>query len=204
MRSIIDAEPRCRRQLATPARLPEMARPSLLLACAALWACTSIAVDTQFDRSTDFAVFKHWTWLDRPQPETGDPRLDDVALQNRIRAAIERGLAARGYERIFEGQADFWVAYHVSTRTKMDAGVMNRRLGYPVGESWGPGPEQRQISHEYQRGTLILDVVDAREEKLVFRGIAERKISNQPAKPQESRKLISEVVEAILEDFPPR
>ena len=189
----------------TAASLPGMARTFLLLACAALWACTSITVDTQFDRGTDFKVFKTWNWLDQKQPPTGDLRVDDVALQNRIRTAIERSLASRGYERVFEGQPDFRVAYFVSTRTKTDAGVLNRRVGYPVGENWGPGGEmsERQVYQEYDKGTLILDVVDAREEKLVFRGVAERKISSQPAQPAQSRKLIAEVVEAILEDFPP-
>ncbi len=51
---------------------------------------------------------------------------------------------------------------------------------------------------QYTEGTLILDFVDAKTQKLVFRGTGNATVSD----PQTNAASIKEVVEKIIKEFP--
>ncbi len=54
---------------------------------------------------------------------------------------------------------------------------------------------------EYLEGTLVLDIIDVRTEKVVFRGWATKSLDSNPS-PKQVRTYVTEAVEEILEDFP--
>jgi len=174
-----------------------------VVALAVVSACASIEIETEYDRSIDFSAYRTYDWLREPRVESGHPRLDDPALHNRVRNAAERELAAMGFERIFEGSPDFWVTYHLSLRSRLDTQSISRGAGHAVGDSWGPGPDRHTAIHEYEKGTLIIDVIDARRDQLVFRGAAKKRLDNSPSA-QKSRQNFREAVEGIFAEFPGR
>ena len=174
-----------------------------LVALAVVSACAPIEIETEHDRSIDFSTLHSYDWLRETRIESGHPRLDDPVLHNRVRSAVERELAAMGFERIFEGRPDFWVSYHLSLRSRLDSQSISRGVGHAVGDSWGPGPDRHTAIHEYEKGTLIIDVVDARLERLVFRGAAKKRLEDNPSA-EKSRQNIREAVEGILGEFPGR
>ena len=51
-------------------------------------------------------------------------------------------------------------------------------------------------------GTLVLDIVDARTKRLIWRGAAEGTLDRDISLENEE-KIISEAVEKLLKDFPP-
>ena len=57
--------------------------------------------------------------------------------------------------------------------------------------------------YRYEEGTLILDFMDAKTNKLIWRGAAKAEIDrvNTPGKKD---KLIAEAVQKILKSFPPQ
>ena len=73
-----------------------------LVALAVVSACAPIEIETEHDRSIDFSTLHSYDWLRETRIESGHPRLDDPVLHNRVRSAVERELAAMGFERIFE------------------------------------------------------------------------------------------------------
>ena len=105
----------------------------------------------------------------------------------------------------FEG--DFGVGYRGSIQEKIDVQTIDRYYGY--GPGWGQyGPGYGGIATEtyvdqYDEGTLIIDVVDNRSRKLVWRGSTSARVREDetPAKRTERTQA---AVDAILAEFPPQ
>lgn len=169
--------------------------------------CSTVSVDTDWDPRVDFGGFDSYAWLPGPQPETGDVRIDNPLLDQRVRKAIDAQLAAQGHRKVAPDQASFLVGYHLSTEKKLRATTVNSYYGYGYG-TWGywggPGPAggSQTMVTEYETGTLIIDVVDRSRNELVWRGSGEKRIGKERT-PEESEKVVAEVVAAILERFPP-
>ncbi len=82
---------------------------------------------------------------------------------------------------------------------------MDAFYGYPWGPFYGPSvaavPET--YVREYEEGSLILDVVDAKAKQLVWRGTAEAELSDNPSA-SDTRQRIDEAVGQVLSRFPPK
>jgi hypothetical protein len=161
-------------------------------------ACVTIEVSTDYDPSADFTAYATFGWLSERPETTGDIRLDNPLLHARLRRAVEEEFASRGYEK--SDRPDFRVGYHLSLEKRLDVTTVDRHYGY--GRRWGP-PHGETWATEYEQGTLVLDVVDARVESLVWRGWGSRPIEGRAASPEESQQAVREVVAAILAEFPP-
>jgi hypothetical protein len=176
--------------------MPRTAVAALLLA-----ACSSVTVSTDYDPGADFAGLKTWAWLPRKAGATGDPRLDSTLVHERIRHAVETQLAARGYEKAAVARADFLVAYHTAVERKMDVDTIYRGYGYGRGAwAWGAGHET--MVYEYDQGTLLLDVLDPKAHRLLWRGSASAVVSEHST-PEKRTKLVNEAVSRLLDRFPP-
>jgi len=168
----------------------------LLVACAA---CASVRVNVDFDPNEDFSTYQTFTWFPRPQKETGDYRIDNPLLDRRIRTAVERELAARGYRKVEDRAPDFYVAYHLQFEQKLDVRTVNR--GYY--DAWGyyVGWPETQVT-QYDEGSLVIDVANARDKQLVWRGVAVGRVRTRP-KPEQTTQDVNEAVAHILAKFPP-
>ncbi len=169
-----------------------------ILACATTW-----NVNTDYDPAADFSAYKSFSWLPRPVEMTGEPRVDNPLLHTRVRYAVEQELASKGYQKLLEGTPDFYIGYHLSLATKLDARTVDTYYGYGPAGRWGRMgiPETRYF--EYEEGTLILDVVDAKLEKLVWRAAGQRRIGEESTTPEESERRVREAVAQVLERLPP-
>jgi len=172
--------------------------PVLLLA-AALAACASVQVDVDYDPDEDFSRYRSFAWFPRAQPVTGDYRVDNPFIERRIRAAVERTLGERGYLKVEDRAPDFYVVYHLQIEERIDIRTVNRGYvdyyGYYV--AW---PETR-VTH-YDEGTLVIDVADAREKQLVWRGVGVGRVRRRPT-PEQTTADIDATVAQILARFPP-
>jgi hypothetical protein len=63
----------------------------------------------------------------------------------------------------------------------------------------GMGTSQTMVS-EYQVGTLVVDMFDAKSKNLVFRGTAEDELSDNPEK---NAKKLEKASSKMLKNFPP-
>jgi hypothetical protein len=161
----------------------------------ALVGCATMRVGSFLDRGPDLTVYRTYAWASDAQLSTGDPRLDNNEFfQTRLRDAVEKGLVARGLEKAESGQADFVLHYHASVTQKVDAGGVDDRYGYC--EDCTPSV--------FDAGTLTLDVVDARTNKLAWRGWAESTFEGVVDDQQWLERRIDEAVGRILQKFPVR
>lgn len=177
--------------------MPRSAVAALLLA-----ACSAVQVSTDYDPEADFAALKTWAWLPRKARTTGDPRLDSSLVHKRIREAVEAQLVERGYRKVASARADFLVAYHTAVERKIDVDTIYRGYGYhPDAWGWGAGHQQTMV-YEYDQGTLLLDVLDPKAHRLLWRGSASAVVSEQST-PEKRTKLVNEAVAKLLDRFPP-
>ena len=168
--------------------------------------CSTISVSTDYDTSRDFAALKRFTWMAPQQKLVVDPLVDNDLMGNRIRQSVITELKARGYVQAGEGEgADFFITYHVTAEDKISATTFHGSYGYyPCWQGCGgltPGFDADVIVQQYKQGTFMLDVIDPASEKLMWRGIAEKRLTS--GTPGERDEAVRAIVSAILSRFPP-
>ncbi|MDH3520255.1 MAG: DUF4136 domain-containing protein [Myxococcales bacterium] len=171
--------------------------------------CAHLKIRSDYDSEVDFSQFRSFAWLDPPvKAETAESPAEDLVdpfaknslLDKRVRKAVERELLARGYEMANGSEPEFEIQYHVvlRERTKIRSypTVYGGYYGYPYGYGGSIGSVS---SYDYQEGTLILDVIDARTQQIAWRGWAvgiNREGYYTDAK-------VAEIVKRVLDRFPP-
>jgi hypothetical protein len=170
------------------------------LALVAPLACATVNVSVDYDDQEDFTGYKTYAWLPGTPEATGDPRLDTLMVHQRVHEGIDRTLAAKGYQKA-EAGPDFWVAYHLSVEKKIDVYTTNRLYG---GYGWTVSIPETRVN-EYDEGSLIVDISDAKEKELVWRGIGTGRLRETPREdPEEQKQVVYQVVDEVLADFPPK
>jgi hypothetical protein len=163
------------------------------LLAAALCACSSLETSFDYDTAADFSRLSTYTWIET----TPGAEASSLTLQ-RVRAAVDEALAARGYRA--DSQApDFLVAAHISTEERTQ--VTDWGYTYAPRGAWY-GARDIDV-YTYQEGTLILDVVDAASRSLMWRGTASRMVDPSWT-PEEREEIVREAVAELLERFPPQ
>jgi hypothetical protein len=177
--------------------------PAVLLAACA----PSVRVSSDFDPNRDFRPLRSYAWLPRP---VGEQAADgNTLLASRVERSVDSALAAKGFRVVDPGEADFFVTFHFAVDRRIDVQTIHRSYGYSRGWSYRGGrgrvvvasvPETRV--REIEVGTLLIDVVDAERDDLMWRGSGESRIRREKT-PEGREKRISEAVNSILSDFPP-
>lgn len=147
---------------------------AVLAACAAaLVACAAtMTVSSHVERGLDFSRYRSFSWGPADALPTGDPRLDqNPFFKDHVQGAVEKQLALRGLP-VTAGDADLVVHYHANVSRRINPNQADRAYGYCPSGDCLPAPI------EYEAGTLVLDVVDARTNRLVWRGWAQMGVEN--------------------------
>lgn len=131
------------------------------LACAA-----PIRVDAYAERGANLARYRTYAFAPVEAVATGDPRLDSNPFFNeRVQAAVDKGLTAKGYRRDTSGSPDMVVHFHASVAQDIDVVDLDRQAGY-CAQTDDCKP------FVYDAGTLLMDLVDTQTKKLAWRGWA--------------------------------
>jgi hypothetical protein len=140
-------------------------------------------IRVQWDHKVDFTRYQSFAWIEGTAAV--DPEVNRILAES-----IENELSVRG---IFpdEEEPDLQVVYHASARSEFELGGGYRR-------DWKDSGAVTVDSH--LAGTLVVDLVDAEENRVVWRGIATATVSGDPKK---ARGRIPAVVQKMLADFPP-
>jgi len=158
------------------------------LACGALTfvlvcGCTSMEVRSAYGPGVNYERFGS-TFAWRPLTPGADEsqHVKNPTFGEFLKTTITRGLQDRGYVLEAEDTPDFLIDYAVAR--KMKGGLQN--------SSW---------STAYEEGTLIVNILDAKSGKCVWRGYAIAHIDEAVA-PATQKQKVTEAVRLILERFP--
>jgi hypothetical protein len=134
---------------------------------ATLVGCATLTVSSHIERSVNFAEYATFDWGPPDNLPVGDPRLDgNEFFRDYVMGAIEKQLAGKGFRQAFSGEPDLLVHYHASVNQRVDVYGADQPYGYCYQNC-----EARVV--EFEQGTLVVDLVDRRTNKVVWRGWAQ-------------------------------
>lgn len=175
---------------------PQRALRLLALAISALaftGCAPSMRVNSFTDRGIDFARYRTYSWDAAGPRATGDPRLDNNPFfHERIRMDVDDQLAARGLTKVTVGTPGLLVRVHVRINQRID----------PTSTDRGPGYGVQPEPFLYDAGMIMLDFVDARTGKVVWRGWAESSMDAVIENQAWMEEKIDQSVARILSRFP--
>ena len=148
---------------------------------------------------------------------TGDNPLQLSDIQReRIDTALTYALGNRGFQIVDDpAQADMLLSWHLVTQHKTDvrtyetpaygAGHGYSRYGYynrySAYNCWSCAPTRTEVSvQNYTQGTFIVDMIDPKMKKSVWRGVTQSKLKG---KHSEDQGKYNEAATAIFASFPP-
>lgn len=192
----------------------------IALCIALLTACASPRTAiVDYDKTVDFGryqTFAFYVVTDSAKnldPSTEDDNIEEAEysslLDQHFKAAIEREMLALGYRLVSENPQLF-VNYlsNVEQRTDVRSSPfqVSANYGY-VGSRTGlflgiPLFGQALERNEYQVGTVTVDVVDATEQRVIWQGVLEGRLSNKAM--QQPQQAISDTINQIFMRYPTR
>ena len=176
---------------------------ALVVVAASLAAgCSTLQVQSDYDPAVDFGKYRTYTFKD------GTKLPYDIG-QRRLESGLFTTLAAKGLKKEAEG-GDLSVFMHsrIDKRTQIDttnygfAGPGWGWGGWGWGGGYGTGYGGISTSEvrEIPVGKVLVDLVDAKEKKLVWRGWATADIDDTPSEQEEYDKGFAK----LFANFPPK
>ena len=170
-------------------------------------ACSSVSVTSDYDKSVDFTQYKtfsYYGWADNSD------QLMSPFDKERIEKSFGEEFTKRGLTFVKEG-GDMTVALFIHTEQKQQTtatttgmggmyGGYGGYYGYGPGWGWGGGMSTTSVNtYDYTVGSLVCDVFDTREKKLVWEGVGSGEINENP---QSRENSIPKTVAQIMAQFP--
>ncbi len=179
------------------------------LAAALIAGCNSgdgPSVKTDYDKNVNFAQYH--TFAVEPGrlvSRLGTPDTNNTLVAGRIQNAVINQLTAKGLQPVTQNP-DLVATYIAGAKTRQDIESMGPdpynspyfggRFGFDRGAYFGAGYNEF-YTNTYTQGTLILDLIDPRTKKLVWRAYVSGPVD------QPDQKTVSSAVSAALKNFPP-
>ena len=139
--------------------------------------CSGMKVGHQVATGVSFSAYRSFQWLHSVQPMTGIVRLDRPALDAVIRQEIVAQLDARGLVFGGEPSGTLLISYQVMLQSQARATGIN--IGRGGSRGWGKGlytdsqlGKANSYIKETETGTLLIEMVDAPSNSLIWRGYA--------------------------------
>jgi len=169
--------------------------------------CSSLTVTSDYDKSVDFTQYKtysYYGWADNSD------RILTPFDKERIEKAFADEFNKRGLTFQKEG-GDLTVALYIVTEQKQQTtatttgvggmyGGYGGYRGYGPGWGWGGGMSTTSYNtYDYTVGTLVCDVFDTKEKKLVWEGIGQGTVDDNPQSREDG---IPKAVAKIMAQYP--
>lgn len=161
-------------------------------------------VDVDYDQDYEGGKIKTFTWVKSSGTSVAEA---DPLLHSRIVNGIEYYLTRAGVREV-ESDADVYVTYHASSKEEVHLNTTSMNYGYPSawhrggyyggGYGGGMGMSTTTVS-SYQKGTLVVDVWDAKSEKLIWRGMASNIVLTQ--NPTKMEKKIDKALKKMMDKW---
>jgi len=176
--------------------------PVVLMHVAAATGCgTRPEVATDFDpsRAEDLQSYRTYAWFPASLFNQETSRI----VGGRVRSAVDDVLRAKDYVQGPPDTVDFRVGWHVTTTSFTDYRILNNAYGY-AWDQWGsagygtPAPE----TAHWPSGAIVIDIVDARSNVLVWRGSILGGVASEPD-PAKRQERIEARIHDLFRGFPP-
>ena len=167
--------------------------------------CTSVPVQQDYNPQHSFKEIKALSWLPLDNPKAAEMQRfeqQEPLTSQRIRTAIIHQLDAQAI-RLTPNGSQGYISYHLESQKQLIPDPMDVRIGIGhYGRFGGFMFNTPPNMVEEKTWTLIIDIHRASGE-VIWRGSADS-YALQGETPQESQRIITDLVQAILKQFPPQ
>jgi len=171
----------------------------IIILLVSLTGCSSLTVKYDYDQDANWVKYRTYGWMEKPQQETDptSPLPNTELFQQRVQSSVNLVMANR---RITQStDPDLLVIYHLGSAEKIQV----TDWGYRYSDYyWGYGGRQIDV-YQFTEGSLVIDLVDAETQQLVWRGTGTKVIDQTQASPEEMQERLNKIVAKIMESFPP-
>ena len=127
---------------------------------------------SDFTKSFPLQTLKTFAFKDQRRISR-DPLADNAIWANNVRDAIRRDFTEHGMVEDTSGNPDFYIAFYVGLRDRYDMSYVDYGLPFHRGfrSAWWGWPRGYDVwAVPYTESTVIVDVIDAHTNQLVWRG----------------------------------
>lgn len=171
---------------------------SVLFTAILLYSCSSIRVDSDFDKEADFSSFKTYAFYKNGIDKVEISDLD----KKRILKAIDETMLAKGFTK--SENPDMLINIFTKERKEVNINQFNSGWGYGWRWGWNPwmwgGYTNTSVS-QHVEGTLYIDIINAQKKEMIWQGKGEGILTQNQKKKEEK---IQEFVTKILAQYPPQ
>ncbi|MBL0736100.1 DUF4136 domain-containing protein [Flavobacterium sp. GN10] len=163
----------------------------------------TVKVTTDYDHSANFSEYKTFAVYDlkAQQGQVNQLNVDRVAK------AIRNEMLAKGFTESSNPDLKVNAVSILKNKTSVSAntdfygyGGMYRPYGYWGGGAMMGGANTTFNTYDYVDGSLVIDIVSTKTDKLVWQGIGNAEIDSRPDNPEQ---FINDAIKKILAGFPP-
>jgi len=165
-----------------------------LLALFILTSCSSIKVNSDYDKTVDFSAYKTYAFY-----KTGIDKVEISDLdKKRILRSIDTEMLAKGFTK--SETPDLLI--NINTKVEKNINVNQFYSGWGYGWGWGWNPYWGANTSVYTSndGILTIDLIDAKKKELIWQGEGQGFLTTDTHKKDE---VIHEFVVKILAQYPP-
>lgn len=157
-----------------------------------LSACSSVNVNTDYDKKVDFAQYKTYAYYKNGIDKAEISDLD----KKRILRAIDEVMATKGFTK--SETADMLIS--INAKSEQNVNVNNFNGGWGWGFGWDPFWGGNTMVFTSTDSILTIDLIDAKQKELIWQGEGIGYLTKNVDKKDENVKLF---VTEILAQFPP-
>jgi hypothetical protein len=179
-------------------------RYTVLLCMSVLVSACGTSVNVDYDPSTDFSTIRTFKLEPQPTRVSDDPRIDSPLMQQRVVKAIGDKLKEKGLRET--SPADVRVTYRIDVKQEIESSSSGVSVGVGtysrnVGVGFGYGFPASDVE-SYDWATLTIDLQRPNGE-LLWRGSDRRRLYSGST-PEKNNRQVNDLVDDILEKFPPQ
>ncbi|SHG13424.1 DUF4136 domain-containing protein [Flavobacterium johnsoniae] len=169
-----------------------------------IYSCSpTVRVTTDYDHAANFGEYKTFAVYDLKAQQGQVNQLNADRVTNAIRAEM----IAKGFKESDNPDLKVNAVSILKNKTSVSAdtnfygyGGMYRPYGYWGGGAMMGGANTTFNTYDYVDGSLVIDIVSTKSQKLVWQGIGNAEIDSKPDNPEE---FINNSIKKILAGFPP-
>ena len=171
----------------------------LLVAFTVITATPALAqkVYVDYDRATAFSQYRTFQFRETRE----DLRNFSETLHGRVVNGLRSYIKEGGMEEV-DADPDIYIAYYTADQSNLRLVLSDLEYTYgpdfSLGSYWEGGVGTRNLENfSFKEGTLIIDAWDAKEKKLIWRGIGTAAMAKK--KPEKNEQKLDRALEKIMQ-----
>jgi len=157
--------------------------------------CSTLQVSVDYDQAYDLGHSKTFAVLHFNREG------ENTLFNDRVIKALEADLISKNYKKVSKENADMIFVFHVNVESKTDIHVDFQRVGYRR-YGYGSGMiTSTTHKYDYHEGTLIVDALNPKTEKIFWRGTAKDELTKREL-PKAKTEYINKVINKLMSSFP--